>query len=345
MRSSRPAARPSGSARQGRSSPRSSSAACATSRCAPRPATGARRSDIRAALELWHILRRERPTVLHTHNPKPGLYGRIIGRLAGVPIVVNTVHGLYATPDDPLVRRALVYSLEAFASRWSDVELVQNVEDLELMRRRRLAGARKLRHLGNGVDLRRFSPGLDADRRAELRASWGIDDRTVIVGTVGRLVAEKGYIELFEAVADLAPGVRLVVVGGPDAATARRPGPGGARAGRGQRCRAARPSRRRRRRCSAASTCSCWRRTGKASPVRRWRPPQRGSRSWRRTCAAAVRSSTTGRPGCSCPWPTRTRCAPRSASWPRRRTVGGRWARPGGRRPSASSTSARSCDG
>ena len=171
-----------------------------------------------AALELWRILRRERPTVLHTHNPKPGLYGRVIGRLAGVPIVVNTVHGLYATPDDPLLRRALVYSLEAFASRWSDVELVQNIEDVELIRRRRLVAARKLRHLGNGVDLDSASTltGAHGDR-AELRASWGIDDRTVVVGTVGRLVAEKGYIELFEAVAELGPGVRLVVVGGPDA--------------------------------------------------------------------------------------------------------------------------------
>ena len=174
------------------------------------------RADLRAALELWQILRRERPTVLHTHNPKPGLYGRVIGRLAGVPIVVNTVHGLYATPADPLLRRVLVYSLEAFASRWSDVELVQNIEDVELVRRRRIVGRRKLRHLGNGVDLRRFDPDRRAGDRAELRASWGIDERTVIVGTVGRLVAEKGYIELFEAVADLGPDVRLVVVGGPD---------------------------------------------------------------------------------------------------------------------------------
>ena len=52
-------------------------------------------------VELWRLLRRERPTILHTHNPKPGLYGRVVGRLAGVPIVVNTTHGLYATPDDP----------------------------------------------------------------------------------------------------------------------------------------------------------------------------------------------------------------------------------------------------
>ena len=47
--------------------------------------------------------------------------------------------------------------------------------------------------------------------------SWGVDDETVVVGTVGRLVAEKGYHELFRAVADLGPGIRLVVVGGPDA--------------------------------------------------------------------------------------------------------------------------------
>jgi len=40
--------------------------------------------------------------VLHTHNPKPGLYGRIVGRAAHIPIVVNTVHGLYATEDDAL---------------------------------------------------------------------------------------------------------------------------------------------------------------------------------------------------------------------------------------------------
>ena len=79
------------------------------------------------------VLRRERPDVLHTHNPKPGIYGRIVGRLAGVPRVVHTTHGLYATPEDRLPKRAVVYGLEAVACRFSHVELVQNPEDLELM--------------------------------------------------------------------------------------------------------------------------------------------------------------------------------------------------------------------
>jgi glycosyltransferase involved in cell wall biosynthesis len=174
-------------------------------------------ADLRAARELWQVLRRERPTVLHTHNPKPGVYGRVLGRLAGVPVVVNTVHGLYATPDDPWRRRAVVYLLEGFASRFSDAELVQNSEDVATMRRWHLAARRKIRHLGNGVDVTRFRPGrLPATDRRALRAEWGAGDDDVVVGTVGRLVAEKGYPELFEAVHGLAPRVRLVVVGGDD---------------------------------------------------------------------------------------------------------------------------------
>jgi glycosyltransferase involved in cell wall biosynthesis len=172
-------------------------------------------ADLRAAAELWRVLRRERPTVLHTHNPKPGLYGRVIGRVAKVPIVVNTVHGLYATSDDRWPRRLVVYGLESFASRWSHVELVQNEEDVDTILRLRLAPRSRVRHLGNGVDLERFRPGrLDPDERAAVRAEWDVDDGTVVVGTVGRLVSEKGYPELFEAVSTLAPDVRLVVVGG-----------------------------------------------------------------------------------------------------------------------------------
>jgi Glycosyl transferase 4-like len=81
-------------------------------------------ADVMAAAELWRILRRERPDVLHTHNPKPGLYGRVVGRLARVPIVVNTCHGLYFTETDPLVKRTILLVLEGIAARFSDAELV-----------------------------------------------------------------------------------------------------------------------------------------------------------------------------------------------------------------------------
>jgi glycosyltransferase involved in cell wall biosynthesis len=128
---------------------------------------------------------------------------------------VNTVHGLYATEDDPLAKRMVVYSLEGIAARCSDAELFQNPEDLALMQRLHLA--RHARLLGNGVDLARFDPArCSATERAEVRRELGIEDDAVVVGTVGRLVAEKGYPELFAAMERLPDRYRLVVVGGED---------------------------------------------------------------------------------------------------------------------------------
>lgn len=173
------------------------------------------RSDLRAMAAFARICRALRPEIVHTHNPKPGVYGRIASRLAGVPHVVNTVHGLYAQPTDPWPRRAVVYALERLAASFSHAELVQNPEDLTTLRRLGVPPER-LHLLGNGVDLDRFDPDRgDLDRRT-VRAELGLDDETVVVGVVGRLVVEKGYREVVAAAERLAtthPRARILVVG------------------------------------------------------------------------------------------------------------------------------------
>jgi glycosyltransferase involved in cell wall biosynthesis len=171
------------------------------------------RDDVLALGELVKLFRRLRPDIVHTHNPKPGVYGRVAARLAGVPLVVNTVHGLYATPEDPLLRRALVYGAERAASTCSQAELVQNVEDVAVLERLRVP-RRKLQLLGNGVDIERFRPRPEAT--ASARQALGASPDQVVVGVVGRLVWEKGFAELFEAarrLRDERPEVLVVVVG------------------------------------------------------------------------------------------------------------------------------------
>jgi glycosyltransferase involved in cell wall biosynthesis len=179
------------------------------------------RRDARALLELRTLFRNLAPDLVHTHNPKPGLYGRFAARLARVPAVVNTVHGLYALPEDPFAKRAVVYSLERAAAACSDAELLQNVEDVDVLRRLRVP-ERKLHLLGNGVDLARFDPDrVDPERVASLRASIGAGPDDIVCGVVGRLVWEKGYQEVFEAAVRLralAPNVRVVVIGPTDLA-------------------------------------------------------------------------------------------------------------------------------
>jgi len=168
--------------------------------------------DLAGARELWRALRRIRPDVLHTHTPKPGVVGRILGRLAGVPVVVNTCHGLWATPDDPPVKRWLVYGAEALAAQFSDHELFQNSDDRETLRWAIPDG--KATVVGNGVDLQRFA--YDGEGRARVRAELGVGHRDLLVGGVGRRVAEKGIVELAQVARALHDRATFVWVGPDD---------------------------------------------------------------------------------------------------------------------------------
>ncbi len=174
--------------------------------------------DVLAFIELRRLLRRLRPDIVHTHNPKPGLYGRLAARTTGVAGVVNTVHGLYATPEDRAITRWVVYSLERLASFCSGAELIQNAEDFALLERLGVP-KEKLVLLGNGIDLERFRPAATAKQRQRARADLGVGGDVVVVGTVARLVWQKGFRELFaaaELLRDRCANVLFVIVGGAD---------------------------------------------------------------------------------------------------------------------------------
>jgi glycosyltransferase involved in cell wall biosynthesis/ribosomal protein S18 acetylase RimI-like enzyme len=180
------------------------------------------RADLRAFAELVTILRRERFDAVHTHNPKPGAMGRIAARALRIPVVLNTVHGLWATPEDPIAKRAPVLAAEWAAARCSDLELYQSGEDLDWARRLGIAGRSRSVHLGNGVDVERFSPGRrDPETASKLRAELGIGEDDLVIGAVGRMVREKGFLELFRAariVRERVPRARFLVLGAGDEA-------------------------------------------------------------------------------------------------------------------------------
>ncbi|MGH2697718.1 MAG: glycosyltransferase family 4 protein [Actinomycetota bacterium] len=178
------------------------------------------KADAIALAELLRIFRRHRFDLVHLHNPKPGIMGRVAARLAGVPCVMSTCHGFYATPDDPALKRSVVLALEWIAARCSDLDLYQSAEDLAWARRIRVARGARSELLGNGTDLTRFDPSrVSTQRVTRLRAELGIPERSLVVGTVGRLVAEKGLREFCIAarkVRERVPEAEFLVVGDPD---------------------------------------------------------------------------------------------------------------------------------
>lgn len=210
-------------------------------------------------------------------------------------MIVNTVHGLYALPEDAFAKRAVVYSLERIAATASHAELVQNPEDIATLRRLRIP-ADRIHLLGNGIDLHRFDLGQHDRVRREVRDELGIGDDTLVVGAVGRLVLEKGYVELLDAwkqVRAQHPDAQLLIAGPSDPEKADAvPQAMIDAVDRGRWCDFSA--------CGATwsaytthSISMCWRRIARGSRDPQWRPPPVGCRSSRPTSAVAARSSTT----------------------------------------------------
>lgn len=178
-------------------------------------------ADLVSLWRLYRVMRRGRFTIVHTHTPKPGLLGQIAARLAGVPVVVNTLHGFYFHDYMPLLWRRFYILIEQIAARCSDTILSQNSEDIQTAIRERICPPGKIKYLGNGIDVRRFDrSALSAEVLADKRRELGLLPGQRVVGFVGRLVAEKGVLELLLAmqrVAHQIPDARLLLIGPVDA--------------------------------------------------------------------------------------------------------------------------------
>jgi glycosyltransferase involved in cell wall biosynthesis len=176
-------------------------------------------SDLAGSLQLARYCRAHRYDIVHTHNIKAGHIGRVVAAAMRVPIVVHTIHGMPFSLETPPLKRAAHAALERIANLGCDAVMSQAVEDMQSCIATHAVRPERISLIGNGINLLRFDPRSPLARRDEVRAELGIAPDDVLFVTAGRLIVEKGFVELFEALA-LAraeePRVQLAVAGAVD---------------------------------------------------------------------------------------------------------------------------------
>lgn len=170
-------------------------------------------ADINAAIQLYRLLRAGKFSILHTHMSKAALLGGIVGRLARVPVVVNTAHnlGFVALPHRALRILFWFYDKILFGLTMDCVVTVS--ENLrKAVVNAKLVAVRKVVAITNGIDPTRFNNANGATVRREL----GLSDDQCVIGCIARLVWFKGLDTLIEAartVSERFPHARIVIVG------------------------------------------------------------------------------------------------------------------------------------
>ncbi len=141
------------------------------------------RRNIAVLFDLCRYLKREKISLIHSHNSHPHMYGVAASLLTGLPLV-HTKHGRN-WPDNPrwvLFSRCLSFFTGKIAAVSGDIARI--VTDIEKV------PARKVEIVLNGVDVSRFSSEAGP-------ASSG--SRGFTVGSIGRFSPEKNYELLVRA--------------------------------------------------------------------------------------------------------------------------------------------------
>ncbi|MEO1402782.1 MAG: glycosyltransferase family 4 protein [Cyanobacteria bacterium J06635_1] len=169
--------------------------------------------DIRALLDIVALLRRENFDVLHTHSSKAGILGRVAARIAGIPVVVHTIHGFpFHDFMSPLKRGfyiALERGLRGFADFYITVCELNRKQAIELG----LVPSERSQTVYSGISFTKLDrPGdLEATRR-ELAIPEGWQT-VVMVGRLDQQKAPYHLIEAFAQVVQICPETLLLLVG------------------------------------------------------------------------------------------------------------------------------------
>lgn len=147
--------------------------------------------DIKAFFDMWRIIKKNNPVIVHTHSSKAGLMGRLAAKLAGVPVIVHTPHGHVFFGYSGPFKTKLFITLEKLASRITDkiVALTNREKKDHILFK--IANEDKFSVIYSGIELNILKES-SSEEKQNLKKELGIPENSLIVGTAGRLVPIKG---------------------------------------------------------------------------------------------------------------------------------------------------------
>jgi glycosyltransferase involved in cell wall biosynthesis len=172
---------------------------------------GRGRFDPRILRDLVNLARERGARVLHVHGYAAADFGRIAARAVGAKLVL---HEHFADPRMPAYQGLADRLLRDL----TDGAIAVSHSTREFLVRERSVPKERVRLIWNGAPLDEFAPA-PRERARRVRRDLGLPDDALVVGSIGRLNAQKGHRFLVEAAAQLLPHrpeVRVLIAGDGD---------------------------------------------------------------------------------------------------------------------------------
>lgn len=170
--------------------------------------------DARAFWSLTRLLQANSYDLVHTHTSKAGFIGRLAAKVARCPLVIHTAHGFFFQKYNSGLKRRFFIFLEKIVAPFCDVILCVSEAIYQEAIHYRLKNESALVCVGQGIDVAKFT-SFQTDVTA-VRATYGINQADLWVGSVGRLVYQKGidtFIRAAALVLQQRPELHFIIAG------------------------------------------------------------------------------------------------------------------------------------
>ncbi len=155
------------------------------------------KNDLLAFINIYRLIKRISPHIVHTHTSKAGLLGRLAACLARVPIIIHTPHGhVFHSYYGPFMTKIFVFVEKILSFMTDKITALTNRERDEHLKEG-IASIEKYVTIHSGVTLDRLM-NMSVDIEAG-KKKYGIPQDCNVVGVIGRLVPIKGHKYLISA--------------------------------------------------------------------------------------------------------------------------------------------------
>lgn len=176
------------------------------------------RYNLGNVLRLKKIIKTKNIQIVHSQGGRADFYARIAAKIANAPILISSIAMLVEGYDVGILRKSLYVFMDRWTEKWVDKFIILTEALRRTLIERHNIPQEKIIKIHNGIEIEEYNPDLEEirNKKLEIRKEFGLKTDTPVIGAIGRLVWQKGFEYLIEAMSEVLkkyPDAKFLIAG------------------------------------------------------------------------------------------------------------------------------------
>jgi len=166
--------------------------------------------------KVTNVIKEENIDIVHGQGARAEFYARLASGRTGIPKYISTI----ATPvegyDVDFLKKRFYRFFDRFSEKYVDQFIVVSDALKDFVIHQRRISAEKVVRIYNGIEINHYDPDKLKSQRLQIRSEFILNDDVILIGSIGRLVWQKGFTYFLRCIPDIIKHIaqtKFVVVG------------------------------------------------------------------------------------------------------------------------------------